>query len=79
MSLPFRFDASTTADQILHGQDLTDKVAVITGKLPSMGKLCTIACAKDSFINLDQDLIKVVKNFGQVESTVKVKITQKWI
>jgi len=26
-----RFDASTTADQILHGQDLTDKVAVITG------------------------------------------------
>ena len=35
--------------------------------------------AKDSFINLDQDLIKVVKNFGQVESTVQVKITQKWI
>jgi len=26
-----RFDASTTADQILHGTDLTDKVAVVTG------------------------------------------------
>ena len=26
--------------------------------------------SKDSFINLDQDLLKVVKIFGQVESTV---------
>ena len=35
--------------------------------------------AKDSFINLDQDLLKVAKISGQVESTVQVKITQKWI
>ena len=34
---------------------------------------------KDSFINLDQDLLKVVKISGQVESTVQDKITQKWI
>ena len=34
---------------------------------------------KDSFINLDQDLLKVVKKSGQVESTVQDKITQKWI
>ena len=26
-----RFDASTTADQVLHGMDLSDKVAVVTG------------------------------------------------
>ena len=32
---------------------------------------------KDSFINLDQDLLKVVKISGQVESTVQDKITQK--
>ena len=35
--------------------------------------------SKDSFINLDQDLLKVVKISGQVESTVQDKITQKWI
>ena len=34
-----------------------------------------LSLAKDSFINLDQDLLKVVKIFGQVESTVQVKIT----
>ena len=38
-----------------------------------------LVLTKDSFINLDQDLLKVVKNSGQVESTVQVKITQKWI
>ena len=32
---------------------------------------------KDSLINLDQNLLKVVKIFGQVESTVQVKITEK--
>ena len=26
-----------------------------------------------------QDLLKVVKNFGQVESTIQVRIAQKWI
>ena len=34
---------------------------------------------KDSFINLDKDLLKVVKFFGQVEFTVQDEITQKWI
>ena len=34
---------------------------------------------KDSFITLDQDILEVVKNFGQIEATVQVRITQKWI
>ena len=41
--------------------------------------LFEIGLDKDSFINLDQDLLKVVKISGQVESTVQDKITQKWI
>ena len=41
--------------------------------------LLSLARTKDSFINLDQDLLKVVKISGQVESTVHDKITQKWI
>ena len=39
----------------------------------------SVVGTKDSFINLDQDLLKVVKISGQVESTVQDKITQKWI
>ena len=31
-----------------------------------------VGIPKDSFINLDQDLLKVVKKFGHVESTVQV-------
>ena len=50
--------------------------AVMSSFFISWGSLCFV---KDSFINLDQDLLKVVKIFGQVESTVQVKITQKWI
>ena len=38
-----------------------------------------LSLGKDSFINLDQDLLKVVKISGQVESNVHDKITQKWI
>ena len=40
---------------------------------------CPVSFVKDSFINLDQNLWKVIKISGQVESTVQVKITQKWI
>ena len=42
-------------------------------------RIDVLESAKDSFINLDQDLLKVVKISGQVESTVQDKITQKWI
>ena len=38
-----------------------------------------VNCAKDSLINLDHDLLEVVKKFGQVESNVQVKITLRWI
>ena len=38
-----------------------------------------MSSSKDSSINLDQNLSKVTKIFGQVESTVQVEITQEWI
>ena len=48
-------------------------------KAPTNEAFQVRSSVKDSFINLDQDLLKVVKISGQVESTVQDKITQKWI
>ena len=40
-----RFDASTTADQVLHGMDLSDKVAVVTGAGSVGGIGFEVACS----------------------------------